>query len=632
MSSIPKGLSTTTGLLALAVAFIAAVIVSNVVFRGARLDLTENKLYTLTDGTRNILGNIDEPINLYFFFSDKLSEEQELGIRQYANRVRELVEEFAAAAGDGIRLQVIDPQPFSEEEDQAAEFGLQAVPVGPAAENLYFGLAGTNAIDGLETIPFFQPDPRREAFLEYDLAKLVHTLANPELPVVGVMSSLSMSGGFDPMSRRSTEPWVIYTQLDQLFDLRNVPATATTIDEDVDLLVVVHPKDLSQETVYAIDQFVLGGGRAVFFVDPHADADVPAQDPSNPTAAMFASRASDLATLFGAWGVDVADTEFVGDARYAVTTSAGPGRPPARHLGILSVDAEGINSDDVVTAELGSIITAMAGFIQVEDDAAVTVTPLVQSSPESAPIAADKLRFLSDPGTLRDGFAPDAERYVLAARLTGTVPTAFPDGKPGGDAAADGEALTEGAINVVLVADADMLTDRLWVQVQNFFGRQIFSAFANNGDFVVNTIDNLTGSSDLIAIRGRATFTRPFDRVEELKREADDRFRAVEQRLQEELDQTEARLNDLQTARNDSNTLLMTSEQQAEIDQFLEQKLRIRKELRQVRRDLDKDIEGLGTWLKVINIGLVPLLVLAVALAGVSLRNRRAAAIRGGQA
>ncbi|MBT8446906.1 MAG: GldG family protein, partial [Gammaproteobacteria bacterium] len=322
MSTMKKGLSTTTGLIVLAVAFIAAVIVSNALFRGARLDLTENKLYTLTEGTRNILKSIDEPINLYFFFSDKVSEEQELGIRPYANRVRELIEEFAEVAGDGIRLQIIDPQPFSEEEDQAAQFGLQSVPIGPAAENLYFGLAGTNAIDGLEVIPFFQPDNRRDAFLEYDLAKLVHTLANPQLPVVGLLSTLSMTGGFDPMTRRSTEPWVIYTQLDQLFDMRNVPITATDIDEDIDLLVVVHPKDLSEETVYAIDQFVLGGGRAVFFVDPHADADVPAQDPNNPAASMLASRASDLATLFDAWGVDVSDTQFVGDARYAVTTSA----------------------------------------------------------------------------------------------------------------------------------------------------------------------------------------------------------------------------------------------------------------------------------------------------------------------
>ncbi len=635
MSMHNKSLFSLTGLAVLAVGFVAAVIVSNTLLRGVRFDMTENQLYTITEGTRNILESIDEPINLYLFFSDEVSADL-TAVRAYANRVREMLEEFALAADGKIRLEVIDPAPFSEEEDQAAQFGLQAVPVGPAAENLYFGLAGTNAVDGTEIIPFFQSN--KERFLEYDLAKLVHNLANPKQPVIGLMSSLPMTPDFDPMTRQMREPWVIYTQMQQLFDVRNVATTATSIEDDIDLLMIVHPKDLSDGTLFAIDQFLLGGGRAIVFVDPHAEIDLPPQDPNNPMAAMMADRSSSLDKLLGAWGVEVPGDKVVGDRRFAVQVPAGPNQRPVPHIGILGLAEDAIDPDDIVTSELATITVALSGYIETADEAKVTVSPLLRSSTESAPIGTDKLRFMRDPGTLRDGFVPDEQRYVLAARLTGNVPTAYPDGAPatdlpdtavpgdllpgGGDT--DGETLlTSGDINVVLVADADILSDRLWVQVQNFFGQRIFSAWANNGDLVVNALDNLTGSSDLIAIRGRASSARPFERVDALKREADDRFRAVEQRLQQELEQTEARLGELQSARNDADALIMTPEQQAEIEQFLAEKLRIRKELRQVRRDLDKDIERLGTWLKVINIAGVPLVLIAVALIGIALRSKR---------
>ncbi len=611
MGTLIERLSSRAGLLALVALCIAMIFLSNMLLRGVRLDLTENKLYSISEGTRNILRDIDEPINLYFFFSDNATKNV-TALRAYATRVREVLEEFAAVAGGKINLQVIDPLPFSEEEDEAAQFGLQALPIDRSGETVYFGLAGTNSVDDQALIPFF--DMNKEAFLEYDLAKLIHSLVNPERPVVGLLSTLSMSGGFDPATMRRTEGWMIADQLGQLFDLRTVSQDATAIESDIDVLMVVHPKGLTDATLYAIDQFILGGGRAAFFVDPYAEVDQPVQDPSNPAAMFAAVRASNVQKLFSAWGLSFDDTNFIGDDRFALTVSDPRVQRQARHLGLLGLIADSLDSEDVVTGDLNTINMGYVGAFSTTEDAAVTLSPLIVSSTESSPIGSDALTFMSDPGVLREGFAPDEERYVLAGRVSGSVPSAFPDGPPG-EAVNDAHMGSSAQdINVIVVGDVDLLTDRFWVQVQNFFGQRLANAFANNGDFVFNALDNLTGNSDLISIRGRASFRRPFDRVDELTRIADEKFRATEERLQQELEQTEQRLSELQSNRDDSNTLIITDEQRAEIEQFLDQKLRIRKELRQVRRDLDKDIEALGFRVKAANIVIMPLLVIGFAI------------------
>ena len=282
-----------TGLIVLALLFLAVTVLSNSLFRGIRLDLTENNLYTISDGTSNILDNIEEPVNLYFFYSDKASENIPY-LRTYARRVRELLQEFTERANGNIVLTEIDPIPFSEEEDRAAGFELQAVSLGGAGDPIYFGLAATNAVDDLETIKFFQPD--REAFLEYDLAKLINTLAISKKPVVGLLSSLPITGGYDANTGQPLEAWAVVTQLQQLFEVRNLDPAITTIDESVSLLVAIHPKALSDETFYAIDQFVMRGGKLLAFVDPIADADIP-RDPAMASAALFEDRSSSLERL-----------------------------------------------------------------------------------------------------------------------------------------------------------------------------------------------------------------------------------------------------------------------------------------------------------------------------------------------
>jgi ABC-type uncharacterized transport system involved in gliding motility auxiliary subunit len=620
----------------LAVAFIATVIISNQLFKGSKIDLTENRLYTLSDGTRNILRNIDEPINLYLFWSDKSSEGIP-SLRDFATRVREMLEEFEDVADGKIRLSVIDPLPFSEDEDRASQFGLQGVSLAASRDPIYLGLAGTDSIDNEEIIPFLQPD--KEAFLEYDLAKLVSALAHPQKTIVGLVSGVDMAGRFNPQTQQMQQPWVAYTQVEQLFDIRNLGTGFESIPDDVSLLWIVQPKNLGSATLYAIDQFILKGGKAIIFVDPLADADPAPQAQGMPAGMPPMGQGSDLPALFSAWGLEFSSSEVVADAQLALQISAGPSRRAMRHLGYLGVTTGQMNQDDVVTAQLSTINLATAGHISLADGSPATLEPLITSSTSASLIAASRFSFLPDPSTLQNGFTPSGTSYVLAGRVGGVLPSAFPDGKPnltvssedgdvestGADESVPHVATSTEAVNVIVVADVDMLSDQMWVQMQNFFGQRIANAFASNGAFLTNALDSMAGSADLISVRSRETYSRPFTRVDELRVDAEARFRATEQRLQSELAETERRLGELQSSREDAGNMLMTPEQQDEIDRFIDQRAEIRKELRAVQRGLDADIERLGTILKLINISFVPLLLASLVLVAVWRRTRESA-------
>jgi ABC-type uncharacterized transport system involved in gliding motility auxiliary subunit len=544
-----------------------------------------------------------------------------------------MLREFEQYADGNLKLTVIDPLPFSEEEDRAAAFGLQAINLGTTPDPIYLGIAGTNSVGDEEVISFL--DPNKESFLEYDLAKLIYTLATPDKPVIGLLSSLPLTAGFDPATQQMREPWIIAEQMQQLFTVQSLSPELESIGDDIDVLMVVHPKDLSPATRYAIDQFVLGGGRALIFVDPYAESD--AAPPPMPGMPPMGGGSSELNDLLGAWGVRVPSETVIGDERFALTVS-GLGNRPVRYLPLIGVDETGLNKEDVTTATLRNINLGFPGYIELLENPAATVTALIESSDRAGTLASAGLAMLQDPDAVRDAFTPTGESYLFAARLQGTVPSAFPEGpppKPDADPAADASSghLAESSqpINVILVADTDVLTDRLWAQTQNFFGQRLTTAFAGNGDFVTNALDNLTGSSDLISIRGRAAYTRPFTKVQDLRLEAEAQFRLREQQLQQQLNDTEAKLAELQASREDSSALILSPEQEAELERFREQRLQIRKELRQVQRELDQSIEDLGTTLKIINIGLVPLVITLLAIALLLIRRqRRSDAVSGG--
>ena len=607
-------------------AFIVAVMASNVLLRGWRIDLTKNQLYTLSPGTRKVLQKIDEPINLYLFFSNQ--ETQGLpALRAYANRVTETLQEFAAHAPEGkLVLHVVDPLPFSEDEDRAEQFGLQAANVGD--KNVYFGLAGSNSVGTTDTIPFFDPEPSKEAFLEYDLARLVYNLANPKKTVVGLLSGAPIGGSFDPQTQQPTQPWVIVEQARQVFELRMLPETTLKIDDDINVLWIVHPAMLDDATQYAIDQFVMRGGHALIFVDPMAEILAAAQEPTG----LAAPPSSNLDKLFKAWGVEFSASDVVADNRYALGIRQG--QRSVRHVGLLGLDMEAMSKDDVITSGLGTVNVGLAGYFKAAEGATSKLTPLLQSSTEAETLPVMRFQFLPDPGELLNGFKATGMQYTIAARLEGPLKSAFPDGPPkppeGRDAPVDDKLKTEhktstDSANLVLVGDVDMLSDRLWAQVQNFLGQRLVNAFANNGDFVINALDNLSGSADLIGLRSRATYSRPFTTVDKLRRDADAKFRETEKELQAQLSDTERKLGELQAGRNDKSSALMNSAQQDEIQRFLGEQVKIRQQLRAVRHELDQDITNLGTTLKVINVLVMPVVLIGLLLLVAAARRRKAA-------
>ena len=594
--------------------FGAAVMLSGTLLTGMKLDLTENRLYTLSEGTLNILEDLEEPVNLYLFFSEDASRDLPQ-IRSYARRVRELLEEFADHSDGMLNVQFIDPKPFSEQEDQAAAFGLQAVPVTAGGETLYFGLAGTNAFDDIQAMPFLQSS--KEQFLEYDLAKMVYTLGTPAKRVVGLLSSLPMTAGYDAATQSMREAWVVYDQLQQLFDVQAIDPAGGELPADMEVLFMVHPRDLPESLQYQIDQFILAGGRAIVFVDPFAEAD--RGDPNDPMARMAAGSSSSLGPWAEAWGVEFDTARVLGDLQYGI------GTPNSRHIGIISVPVSGLDQDDIVSADLEVVNFTSAGWFSPLEGATTELTPLIRSSENSAPLDASRFRFLTDPNDLLDGFEPTGERFTLAARLSGAAASAFESAPEGFEADAHLATSVDGGINVLLFADADMLSDRLWVQKQPFLGQTILQPFADNGSLAINAVDNMLGNRDLISIRTRASSNRPFERVEALQSEAEMKYRDTEQALQEELAETERRLTELQAARGEDDLLVLSAEQQEAIDRFVQRKLEIRQELRQVQHDLRSDIERLGTRLKLVNIGLVPAVVMVAALV-FALRRRRARA------
>jgi ABC-type uncharacterized transport system involved in gliding motility auxiliary subunit len=612
-------------LVALALLFAGITMVAGYVLRSWRIDLTQNRLYTTAPGTDHILKGLREPINLYFFYTASTGA-QNAQVAGYANRVRDLLSEFASRANGKIHLHFIDPQPFSADEDRAAELGVRSVNIGGSAANaLYFGLAGTNSTDGHAAIEFF--DPNKGEFLEYDLAKLVYQLGGAKRPVIGWLSDLPMSAGFDPSSGQPHSAWVVLEQIQQLMDVRMLDDNVGSIDAAISVLVLVHPKHLSTATQLAIDQFALRGGHVLALVDPLADHDPAGEDPANPAAALTADRSSHLGNLLSAWGVDFDPHQVVADSRYALSVGVSEGGPPVRHLGVLGLDASAMNPKDVVTEGLSNVNLATAGHLTPHKGAQVAFEPLLFSSDQAQLMPVSRMQALQDPATLLDGFHPSGERYTLAARVSGNIRSAFPAGLPQGATLTPGTTLLTHSIRpleLIVVADTDFLADNFWVNSQQLAGQQIAQPFANNGDLVANAIDNLAGSNDLISIRGGAGYRRPFARVEALRAQAEDRFRDKEQELEKELHATEDQLAALQSQRADRSGAILTPDQEQALNRFQAEKLRIRKELRDVQLGLDQNITRLGNWLKFLNIILAPVLFAVVTvLIGLLVRRRQ---------
>ena len=578
-----------------------------------RLDLTDSQLYTLSHGTRSILSSLEEPVELRFFLSREHARSRP-ALNWYANRVSGLLREYERRAGGNLSLQIIDPEPFSEDEDRAVAYGLRGVRVGQKGEVLYFGLAGENSTGETEVISFFTQ--AREQELEYDLSRLVQRLSNAESAgktVVGLLSTLPIRGG------GQQQPWTAITQAEENFTVRDLERDVARIAADVDVLLLVQPAGLSDATLYAVEQFVLGGGRLLVFTDtlPETEVEPPAEDAAEPTR--------DFNELLTAWGVKVVADKVAADLERALQVRAErDGRSELVYYPIyFDVGPGGVDRDDVVTAKVNKLTFATPGHLETVEDAFTDITVLAATTDGAAEYDSNQARPGVPPASLLRDYQKMGQPLTLAARISGPAESVF-DQKPEG---ARGELLDESDnINVIVVADTDFLQDRFWVSVNRNFlvnGKPLTNAFADNGLFVMNALENLAGSGDLISVRRGKAYQRPLTLVQSIRSEAELRNQKKTEELNKALADARAKLADLERQRSDENQLLVDEKRAREIAKYRRERVRIRKELRAVNYDSRRDIENLESMVVFANTGLAPLLMGAGVIVFVAARRRR---------
>lgn len=597
-------------------------------------DVTQQHLYTLSQGTRTILGGLKEPVTIRLYYSRSLGSKLPV-YGAYYDRVREMLAEYANVAKGNIKLEYYDPEPFSETEDRALAYGLQGVPIDQSGEQVYFGLAASNLLDDERTVPFFQPE--RERFLEYDLTRMIYELSNPKRPVVGMMTSLPLDG--DPrammMSQgRGGQPWQSALQLRQSFTVRPVALDAQVIDPDIQVLVLAQAQNLSDATQYAVDQFVMRGGRLMVMVDPLSQAEAAIRNPQ--TGEAPSDTSSNLAKLFDAWGIVYDPKVVIGDLTGAWRVRSNPDdRVQAVDFVAFFNIRDGLNHDDPATADLTQVTVATPGAIAKKSGSDIEFTPLLSTSTQAGTVPLASLQNAPDPAKILAAFKPEGGRRVIAARVRGALHSAF-TGPPllaAGQKRPDNfpafKAQTDGPANLVVVADTDILADQFWTQVQDFFGSQDSTPFSDNGPFVANLVGTLAGGDALIGLRSRGASLRPFDRVENMQRQAEARFRQTEQQLQAHLDDTQKQLTELRTGRGAGTTAtaVISEQQRTAIDNLRRDVTDTRGKLRNVQLELRRDISALENWLRLFDIALIPALLAVVAIGlGIARRMRRARA------
>jgi len=615
-----------------AVLFLAVNIIAQTIFSAARVDVTDGSIYTLSEETIPIFQDIKEPIIVRVYYSQALAEASPRhGV--YFQRIRDLLAQYTALSGGMLQVQFFDPEPFSDVEDRAVGFGLQAVPLGDIGEVGYFGLAATNSTDDQEVIPFFNLE--REPFIEYDLTKLVYTLSNPDQPKIGLITSLPVDGGMTPgmggMGGTPTPPWQIMDQMRDFFEVERLDAEIEIVPEDVDVLVLAQPDSLSDVATYAVDQWVLSGGPIMVFADPNLESG------NNPQGQMAGGPdMTNLNKLLVAWGVSIEDGVIAGDLRAAVRVNTAMGGRPviSDYPAWMNLQADALNADDAITGDLKNMTLATAGVLSAIEESGLDIRPLIETSTDSQKIAADKVVGLPDVVALFRDFEPSGERLMLAARIGGTASTAFPDGAPNtegivndaGEPVEPTPHVTESAesVQVVVVSDADMLADRFWVQESNFFGQRLMVPTSDNAAFLINALENLTGSPALSDLRGRGQVSRPFTVVEDLRLEAEQNFRAKETELLGRLDTLQEQINAIEVRQDGQGEALISEDDQDAIRSYRAEILSTRQELREVQRSLREDIDQLEGTLKFLNIAGVPI-VFGILMIIVAVWRRKAA-------
>ena len=573
-----------------------------------KIDLTTDKLYTVSENTKSIIKNLSEPINIKLFFSNSLSKELSQ-IRDYEKRVRELLMSYKKISNKNITIEIIDPRPFTDQEDLANVYGIQGLQLNEEGERFYFGAVFSNSVDDTAVIPFFELD--REQFLEYDLTKTIYNLANTSKPNIGLISGLPLVGRVNNSQGNAQyeRPFFIYQTLSEFFNVIDLSLEVSEIPENIDQLLIVHPKSLSDLTLYAIDQFVMTGKGVTIFTDPFSEFD---NNLSKPESEKDFSN-SNLSRLFTSWGFDMKPGMVIGDIVNGRKVSLGPSNDQkiVTYVLWLAIQQNLLSNTDIITSNLDYIFLKSAGSIEnLNTNSSLVIEPLISTSKESMLIERYKMQFRADPEQLLKDFVSQDKSYIIGARIKGEFNSAFTmedikkielDTKQHINNIKDA--------NIILFADTDLLSDNTWISEQDLFGRNSITPIADNGRMVVNSIESMSGGRNLIGLRGRGSSNRPFLVIEDLQKKAELSFREKQISLQNELQGTEDKLKEIQSNQLGSSES-KTSEQNKAIEEFQRKILSIRKQLRDVQRQLNADIERLENNIKILNIWTMPLIVI----------------------
>jgi ABC-type uncharacterized transport system involved in gliding motility auxiliary subunit/ABC-type transport system involved in cytochrome c biogenesis permease component len=588
-----------------------------------RVDLTAERLYTLSSGSRAVLGKLDTDVTIKYYVS-KSASDMPMMLKTYAQQVENLLKEYVRASNGSIVLEAYDPKPDSDAEEWAQRYGVEPQTVNPFGSPIYFGVVAVCG-DREETLGVLSP--KTESTLEYDLTRLVTRVAWPERPVIGVMTSLSgvLAAPANPMmmqmGQRPPAGWAAFAELAKDYDVREVATDSKEIDPSVKTLVLLHAKDLSDATLYAIDQFVLRGGKLVACVDPFSIKDMIAsrQQQQNPMMAqMGGDGPSTLGKLFDAWGVKF-DTGKIACDLAAATKLGNNQGGVEENPAFLSLGAANMKSDDLLVSRLTQVMLPFAGALSfAKKDMALEFEPVIVSSADNSCVV-DKMALQF--GGVKD-MVPDGSARILAARISGTFKTAFPKGPDGTNDVS--KAITEGKSAVLVVADSDFLADDFCVRIMKTPFGQIPQLINENLTLFSNIIEQFAGREELIGVRSRGASDRPFKKVDELEAQAMRKWQQKEADLQAELQATQQRLQALQSRKSGNERMILSKEQQDEIIRFRKMQADTSRQLKNVRKELTSGIDSLGLTLKTINIALMPVIVVLFGLLRGWLRKKRA--------
>jgi ABC-type uncharacterized transport system involved in gliding motility auxiliary subunit len=625
---VKKSLLSITGILVIAGIVLFVNGLTKIWFSGARIDLTEEGLYSLSPGTKRILSDLERPITLRFYFS-RTDASQYSGIRLYGDRIKNLLDEYVSKSGGKIRLEIEDPRPDTEQEEWAQKYGLKPIPT-QAGQGLYFGLVAITGVGQEMVIPVF--DFQRQELLEYDITKLIYSLSQSTKPTIGIISSLNLQGGPPQMptspfqQQPAIEPWFIISQLEELYTVRHIETSVSDIPDELSMLVVIHPKEFSESLLYAIDQYVLRGGRLFVAVDPFCQSDEPAPNPASPAQAFMADRSSNLEKLFNNWGIEQIEKKVVGDRTLSTRVNTGQGQAPANFLLWLSLQKANMNQSSIVTSGLDNMVMPWAGAFRIKEQDGVESEILLSTTSESMLYDENDYRFGGgEPEGLLRKFRATGTNYPLAVQLQGTFKTNFPNGPPDG-VGGTREHLSESSDTgtIVAISDVDVFSDRFSVLSQNFLGMRLVRPLNHNLIFFMNVVENLTGSDDLIGLRSRGTFSRPFTKVQQIEQNAQDRWRDEEAVYQARLNAANQRLSQLQRdGTDDAMGQVFGANVMEELRKLREERQEIQRNLRKVRRNLREDIERLGTNLFLLNTFFVPLCLIVISILLAQMRKKK---------